>query len=66
MIENVGRMAGMPVGPLALTDETAIDLAQKIMKQTIRDLGLELGVPTPLSAFDNLGRAYLAFARGDS
>ncbi len=29
----------MPVGPLALTDETAIDLAQKIMKQTIRDLG---------------------------
>ena len=39
MIENAARMAGMPVGPLALTDETAIDLAQKIMKQTIRDLG---------------------------
>ncbi|MBN9072338.1 MAG: enoyl-CoA hydratase/isomerase family protein [Rhizobiales bacterium] len=39
MIENVAKMAGMPVGPLALTDETAIDLAQKIMKQTIRDLG---------------------------
>ncbi|MET0940426.1 MAG: 3-hydroxyacyl-CoA dehydrogenase NAD-binding domain-containing protein [Mesorhizobium sp.] len=39
MIENAARMAGMPVGPLALTDETAIDLAQKIFKQTIRDLG---------------------------
>jgi 3-hydroxyacyl-CoA dehydrogenase/enoyl-CoA hydratase/3-hydroxybutyryl-CoA epimerase len=39
MIENSAKMAGMPVGPLALTDETAIDLAQKIMKQTIRDLG---------------------------
>ena len=39
MIENAAHMAGMPVGPLALTDETAIDLAQKIMKQTIRDLG---------------------------
>ena len=39
MIENAARMAGMPVGPLALTDETAVDLAQKIMKQTIRDLG---------------------------
>lgn len=39
MIENAAKMAGMPVGPLALTDETAIDLAQKIMKQTIRDLG---------------------------
>jgi 3-hydroxyacyl-CoA dehydrogenase / enoyl-CoA hydratase / 3-hydroxybutyryl-CoA epimerase len=39
MIENSAKMAGMPVGPLALTDETAIDLAQKIMKQTIKDLG---------------------------
>jgi 3-hydroxyacyl-CoA dehydrogenase/enoyl-CoA hydratase/3-hydroxybutyryl-CoA epimerase len=39
MIENAAKMAGMPVGPLALTDETAIDLAQKIMKQTIRDVG---------------------------
>jgi 3-hydroxyacyl-CoA dehydrogenase/enoyl-CoA hydratase/3-hydroxybutyryl-CoA epimerase len=39
MIENTAKMAGMPVGPLSLTDETAIDLAQKIMKQTIRDLG---------------------------
>ena len=36
MIENAAKMAGMPVGPLALTDETAIDLAQKIMKQTMR------------------------------
>ena len=39
LIENTAKMAGMPVGPLALTDETAIDLAQKIMKQTIRDMG---------------------------
>ena len=39
MIENAAKAAGMPVGPLALTDETAIDLAQKIMKQTIHDLG---------------------------
>src|SRR5690606_17844333 len=39
MIGKAAKMAGMPVGPLALTDEIAIDLAQKIMKQTIRDLG---------------------------
>jgi 3-hydroxyacyl-CoA dehydrogenase/enoyl-CoA hydratase/3-hydroxybutyryl-CoA epimerase len=39
MIENAARAAGMPVGPLALTDETAVDLAQKIMHQTVRDLG---------------------------
>jgi 3-hydroxyacyl-CoA dehydrogenase/enoyl-CoA hydratase/3-hydroxybutyryl-CoA epimerase len=39
MIENVARMAGMPVGPLALTDEVAIDLAWKIVKATEADLG---------------------------
>ena len=39
MIENVGRMAGMPVGPLALNDEVAVDLAWKILKATEADLG---------------------------
>jgi 3-hydroxyacyl-CoA dehydrogenase/enoyl-CoA hydratase/3-hydroxybutyryl-CoA epimerase len=39
MIENAAKAAGMPVGPLALADEVALDLAQKIMRQTIRDLG---------------------------
>jgi 3-hydroxyacyl-CoA dehydrogenase/enoyl-CoA hydratase/3-hydroxybutyryl-CoA epimerase len=39
MIENVGRMAGMPVGPLALNDEVAVDLAWKILAATEADLG---------------------------
>ncbi|MEL6736563.1 MAG: 3-hydroxyacyl-CoA dehydrogenase family protein, partial [Pseudomonadota bacterium] len=39
MIDNVAMMAGMPVGPLALNDEVAIDLSQKVMKQTMADLG---------------------------
>ncbi len=39
LIENVGRMAGMPVGPLALNDEVAVDLAWKILKATEADLG---------------------------
>jgi 3-hydroxyacyl-CoA dehydrogenase/enoyl-CoA hydratase/3-hydroxybutyryl-CoA epimerase len=39
MIENVARMAGMPVGPLSLTDEVAVDLAWKILKATEADLG---------------------------
>jgi 3-hydroxyacyl-CoA dehydrogenase / enoyl-CoA hydratase / 3-hydroxybutyryl-CoA epimerase len=39
MIENVGRMAGMPVGPLALNDEVAVDLAWKILQATEADLG---------------------------
>jgi 3-hydroxyacyl-CoA dehydrogenase / enoyl-CoA hydratase / 3-hydroxybutyryl-CoA epimerase len=39
MIENVARMAGMPVGPLALNDEVAVDLAWRILKATEADLG---------------------------
>jgi 3-hydroxyacyl-CoA dehydrogenase / enoyl-CoA hydratase / 3-hydroxybutyryl-CoA epimerase len=42
MIENVGRMAGMPVGPLALTDEVAVDLAWKILKAAEADLGVKM------------------------
>jgi 3-hydroxyacyl-CoA dehydrogenase / enoyl-CoA hydratase / 3-hydroxybutyryl-CoA epimerase len=39
MIENVARAAGMPVGPLALNDEVAVDLAWKILQATEADLG---------------------------
>src|SRR5690242_5631627 len=39
MVENLGRQAGMPVGPLALNDEVAVDLAWKILKATEADLG---------------------------
>jgi 3-hydroxyacyl-CoA dehydrogenase / enoyl-CoA hydratase / 3-hydroxybutyryl-CoA epimerase len=39
MIENLGRIVGMPVGPLALNDEVAVDLAWKILKATEADLG---------------------------
>jgi 3-hydroxyacyl-CoA dehydrogenase/enoyl-CoA hydratase/3-hydroxybutyryl-CoA epimerase len=39
MIENAAKFAGMPVGPLSLNDEVAIDLSYKIMKASIADLG---------------------------
>jgi 3-hydroxyacyl-CoA dehydrogenase/enoyl-CoA hydratase/3-hydroxybutyryl-CoA epimerase len=39
MIENSARMAGMPVGPLALNDETGLDLGLKIVRATEADLG---------------------------
>jgi 3-hydroxyacyl-CoA dehydrogenase/enoyl-CoA hydratase/3-hydroxybutyryl-CoA epimerase len=39
MIENVAKMAGMPVGPLSLSDEVALDLGLKVMKATEADLG---------------------------
>jgi 3-hydroxyacyl-CoA dehydrogenase/enoyl-CoA hydratase/3-hydroxybutyryl-CoA epimerase len=39
LIENAAKMAGMPVGPLAVHDEVTIDLSYKIMMQTRKDLG---------------------------
>ncbi|WP_169543268.1 3-hydroxyacyl-CoA dehydrogenase NAD-binding domain-containing protein [Sneathiella aquimaris] len=39
LIDNAGKMAGMPVGPLALADEVALDLIYKIRNQTKQDLG---------------------------
>ncbi len=39
MIEAAGKQAGMPVGPLSLNDEVAIDLALKIVKATKAQLG---------------------------
>ncbi len=41
LIENAGKMAGMPVGPLAVTDEVTLELAHKIGKETAAALGLE-------------------------
>jgi 3-hydroxyacyl-CoA dehydrogenase/enoyl-CoA hydratase/3-hydroxybutyryl-CoA epimerase len=54
MIENAARAAGMPVGPLALADETAIDLAQRIMKQAIRDLGEKAVAPEQMKLIDTM------------
>ena len=39
LIENAGRMAGMPVGPLALADEVSLELMARIRRQTAADLG---------------------------
>ena len=39
MIDNMARSIGMPIGPLQLNDEVALDLSQRIIKQTIADLG---------------------------
>ena len=63
MIENAARAAGMPVGPLALTDETAVDLAQKIMKQTIRDLGDKAVDPGQMQLIDTMVDKHGRFGR---
>ncbi|TNE56693.1 MAG: 3-hydroxyacyl-CoA dehydrogenase [Alphaproteobacteria bacterium] len=39
LIENAGKQTGMPVPPLAMSDEVALDLAYKVREQTRKDLG---------------------------
>ncbi|MBC6980445.1 3-hydroxyacyl-CoA dehydrogenase NAD-binding domain-containing protein [Caulobacter sp. 17J80-11] len=46
MIDNVGRMTGMPRGPLEMHDDVALDLSYKIGQQTAKDLG-DKYVPNP-------------------
>ena len=39
LVENGGKAAGMPMAPLALSDEVAISLIHQVAVQTARDLG---------------------------
>ncbi len=68
MIENAAKAAGMPVGPLALNDEVAIDLSQRIMKATVRDAGEAAVDPKHMRLVDrmvdDLGRLGRKTAKG--
>ena len=45
LIENAGRFAGMPVGPLAVGDEVSIELAYKVITQSAEDIGPKYKYP---------------------
>ena len=45
LIENAGRQTGMPLGPLAVADEVALDLLHKVITQTRADLGSAYTAP---------------------
>ena len=63
MIENVGRMAGMPVGPLSLNDEVAVDLAWKILKATEADLGAKAIDPRQKALLEEMVEKRQRFGR---
>lgn len=58
MIENAAKLVGMPVGPLALNDETAIDLSQKILNQTLKDIGPSAIDPRHIALVDKMVNDY--------
>ena len=45
IIDNVGRMTGMPRGPLEMHDDVALDLSYKIGQQAQKDLGEKYVAP---------------------
>jgi 3-hydroxyacyl-CoA dehydrogenase/enoyl-CoA hydratase/3-hydroxybutyryl-CoA epimerase len=45
LIESAGKLAGMPVGPLAVSDEVSLELAYKVMSQSREDLGAKYREP---------------------
>jgi 3-hydroxyacyl-CoA dehydrogenase/enoyl-CoA hydratase/3-hydroxybutyryl-CoA epimerase len=54
MIENAAKMAGMPVGPLSLNDEVAIDLSLKILRAAVADLGEKAVDPRHLALVERM------------
>ncbi|MCB2113711.1 MAG: enoyl-CoA hydratase/isomerase family protein [Parvularculaceae bacterium] len=60
LIENASKALGMPVGPLALVDETSLELGKRVMESTKKELGADYkpsGVEDLLNVMvDRLGR----------
>ena len=63
VIENAGRLAGMPVGPLAVIDETSMSLSVHVMEQTKADLEAEGRKYTPLPGQEVIQRMVKEFKR---
>ena len=68
LIENAAKMAGLPVGPLAVMDEVTLDLGYKITMQTASDLGddytFDSGFPVIKKFVEELDRKGKRFGRG--
>lgn len=66
LVENAGRTAGMPVGPLAVADEVGLDLIRQISAQTESDLGRPDESPAAIAAklLVGLGRPGRKAGRG--
>jgi len=63
VIENAGRHAGMPVGPLEVIDQTSLSLSVHVMEQTRADLEAEGKAWKPNAGQDVLFRMVKEFKR---
>jgi 3-hydroxyacyl-CoA dehydrogenase / enoyl-CoA hydratase / 3-hydroxybutyryl-CoA epimerase len=63
MIENAAKMAGMPVGPLALNDEVGIDLSWRILQAAKTDLGANAVDPAQEKLIETMAANEKRFGR---
>lgn len=60
LIENAGKMCGMPVGPLQVSDEVSLELQHKVRKQALIDDGADfkpsIGFDVLCHMVEDLGR----------
>jgi len=68
LIENAAKMAGLPVGPLAVMDEVTLELGYKITMQAANDLGddyvADSGFPVMRKFVEDLDRKGKRFGKG--
>jgi 3-hydroxyacyl-CoA dehydrogenase/enoyl-CoA hydratase/3-hydroxybutyryl-CoA epimerase len=68
LIENAAKFAGMPVGPLAVTDEVTVELPMKIVKQAEEAIGSSYVRPCAYNVMkrmlDELKRPGKRYGRG--
>ena len=68
LIENAAKMAGLPVGPLAVMDEVTLELGYKITRQAAADLGDDYqpasGFPVMKKFVEELDRKGKRFGKG--
>ncbi len=68
LIENAAKMAGLPVGPLAVMDEVTLDLGYKITMQNAKDRGesytFDSGFPVIRKFVEELDRKGKRFGEG--
>ena len=68
LIENAAKLAGLPVGPLAVMDEVTLDLGYKITMQNAKDQGesyvFDSGFPVIRKFVEELDRKGKRFGKG--
>lgn len=65
LVENAARMAGMPVGPLSVSDEVSLKLGLEVSRQTAKDLGPAYKPSASMEVIETLVEGHGRFGRSN-